>query len=481
MPRKKAKFFDQFIASRKPTNYALGLLLFVALVFGGASRDNPTSLLVITSTACIAGLLALFTGKDRAWPKLAQIPFLLGAALIGLILLQLLPLPQFIWSALPERDLVAENVQLLGLTSPMLPLSLAPTDGLISLVWLLSPFLVFLLGLQVEWNQLARHSRTIVPFVAVCSVLLGLGQVFDGAQSPLYPYEISSRGLASGLFANANHQALLLVMTLPLLAAAAGRFHQQNKASRTDPSKGIMLLGAGVICILGLVASMSLAGLILAAGALGLSIFAMSVRNDGFDNRKLAIAATTLGTGLIVCHAMPVIAGLIMTEEQAQARLTALTTSLGALPDFLLTGAGLGSFESLVPLYETHDSIGGTFINHAHNDYVEFVLEMGMPGLILLGAGLYWLGRRIWDIWDADTTPSDGARVRKAASLSLLMVVLHSLVDYPLRTPAIACLTALCLALIVSSSKPPHQEPHSSSADENTARPTEPVADHAEL
>jgi hypothetical protein len=40
--------------------------------------------------------------------------------------------------------------------------------------------------------------------------------------------------------------------------------------------------------------------------------------------------------------------------------------------------------------------------------------------------------------------------MRRAASVAIAIIVLHSLVDYPLRTTATAAVAALCLAVMIS-------------------------------
>lgn len=60
--------------------------------------------------------------------------------------------------------------------------------------------------------------------------------------------------------------------------------------------------------------------------------------------------------------------------------------------------------------------------------------------------GLAWILWRTVRVWRAGEEES--ARLGRAASVALGVVCLHSLVDYPLRTGAIACLAALCLVFL---------------------------------
>ena len=108
-------------------------------------------------------------------------------------------------------------------------------------------------------------------------------------------------------------------------------------------------------------------------------------------------------------------------------------------------GAGLGSFRSVYQLYESRDQISTTYVIHAHNDYVELALELGVAGILLIVAFLVWYGRAVWRAW----RHTDGGIYARAASIVTAAILVHSLVDFPLRTAAISAAFAMCLALLV--------------------------------
>jgi putative inorganic carbon (HCO3(-)) transporter len=68
--------------------------------------------------------------------------------------------------------------------------------------------------------------------------------------------------------------------------------------------------------------------------------------------------------------------------------------------DFPLTGMGMNMFRRLVHLMYPMFLIGPNFdVAHAHNEYLQAALDLGIPGLVAFGA-LYlaalWMLRRIW-------------------------------------------------------------------------------------
>ena len=88
--------------------------------------------------------------------------------------------------------------------------------------------------------------------------------------------------------------------------------------------------------------------------------------------------------------------------------------------------------------------IGTTFVNHAHDDLLELLIETGVFGAAALACFLRWYAQRCWQLWS-------GARddvTRLAASTAIGVVLAHSLVDYPLRTAAMSAMIALACALL---------------------------------
>lgn len=108
----------------------------------------------------------------------------------------------------------------------------------------------------------------------------------------------------------------------------------------------------------------------------------------------------------------------------------------------------------MYPLYENPWRVTQTYAVHAHNDYLEGALELRLAGILLV---LLFLG-----LWGTAVC-GPGARPHPApftleAAISSTTILIHSLVDFPLRTAAIAACFGVCLALLV---------------DHRTARPRE--------
>src|SRR4051794_28932758 len=96
-------------------------------------------------------------------------------------------------------------------------------------------------------------------------------------------------------------------------------------------------------------------------------------------------------------------------------------------------------------MYEDHDRLDmDEIVNHAHDDYLEIALETGVPGVILLLLFLVWWLRASWRTW----TAPEADPYASAAVIASAAILIHSLVDFPLRTAAISTCFAMCLALM---------------------------------
>ena len=72
-----------------------------------------------------------------------------------------------------------------------------------------------------------------------------------------------------------------------------------------------------------------------------------------------------------------------LADETRSHFIRMLVTTARAIHDFMPWGSGLGSFRGVYHLYESRDQITTTYVNHAHDDYIEIALELGVAGVLL--------------------------------------------------------------------------------------------------
>ena len=119
-------------------------------------------------------------------------------------------------------------------------------------------------------------------------------------------------------------------------------------------------------------------------------------------------------------------------------------------------GSGLGTFPVIYPLFENSQYLTPTYVNHAHNDYLEFVFETGLIGAGLITLFVAWWVWRSIAVWRAERTV--GATWQRAASIVIGVMILHSIVDYPLRTPAILVMFAFYALVLGCDAGPPTRD-----------------------
>lgn len=361
----------------------------------------------------------------------------LGGLWIALVLLQLVPLPPAIWSNLPGRTPAVEGFLLRGEPLPWLPLSLTPTATLDILPVIAVP-LGIVAGMLLLGAYRARWCIAALSAGAAVSILLGALQISQGGPY-LYPHV--NVGVATGLFANGNHQATLLLTSIPFLAALVGRERRgSNARSSAALSRRLIAAGALAVVLLGIALNQSLATIGLLAPVL-LASAALVIPKAGRGARLIGGSALGL---LVLGAALAVFSEAGSNSSSFTSRSEIYGVTLAALRDTFPAGIGLGAFESYYRLYENPALVDSWFINHAHSDPLEWLLETGLPGALLLAALIGWWAVQALRLWRAEQRDP----VALAATIASAAILGHSLVDYPLRDAAIQAVFALCLAFM---------------------------------
>ncbi len=368
-------------------------------------------------------------------------------AMVALVLVQLIPLPPAIWSMLPGREMVVRGFALLGQPLPWLPLSLTPYDTMASALWLLPPLAIIAAILRVGayrelWLSIA------LGLAAFAGVLLGVLQVTSANvfDSPWYLYAITNNGMATGFFANSNHMATLLIVTIPFMVALLGVKRRGRRLVQQEAGRYAILGGALLVLLVGLALNPSTAGFGLGIAVLAASLLIRSPISGRLARWGMVAVILLAIAAVIAVFATPLESRIAAAgaDQSVSTRATSFSTSLSALSDTFPAGSGSGSFNSIYPAYEDPDRIDRYYVNHVHNDYIELVLETGLAGLLLILIFLlWWLGRAI-AIWRAPIID----HFARAATIASAAMLAHSLVDFPLRTSAIAAVFAMTVALM---------------------------------
>ena len=400
---------------------ALCILLVLAFVLGGGARGDIQSLMVLRPAA----IMLLFYGVSRlqvAHLRENRFLFAMALAVLGLLILHLLPLPPALWSRLPQRELVVAIDRAADLGELWRPLSLAPGATLNAFYAAMAPLAALVLGVQLDPRE---RGWLLLPIIGLggLSALLALAQMAGGAENFLRFYRVTNENAALGLFANRNHQALLLAALLPMIAvyASARARGRERRGARMLPA---ILAGAALIPLV--LVTGSRAGLILAAMAL-LLIPAVLVAGGGEgagnglpDRRRelpRSMIIVTVVSGLVV---LTLALGrgiaferLLETSPESDMRFLIMPTLTAMIAAYLPLGSGLGSFAPVYQLHEPDTLLDPSFTNHAHNDWLELALTGGIPAIALLLAGMLAYSLRVRWLFSRRAQPSPQLRMAR--------------------------------------------------------------------
>ena len=456
--RHRAPGTRRSLADLFPVNLAFGpprrlwgttaAVLCLSFLFGGGTTQGLRSDALIGLASLV--LIAL-AAQEAEIPHEARWPIRLTACVVVLMVIQLIPLPEAIWTLLPGRQPIVAAYQTADIPLVWQPLSLDPGATWRALLSLLPPAAVFLAVVQL--NSRSRRSLSLL-FVAFAflSVLVGLAQLMLGPGNPLYLFPFTNEGSSVGFFANRNHYAAFLYAVVPLAGAwVVGLL----PGSERHLLWAIAFLLVDAALLLGIGMSQSRAGLVLGCLA-GLAGFLL-MRPGTESTRRLAFGAIAavllIAVGLVVTFGLAGILRRLDTGAVADSRIVFAATTATASATFQPLGSGFGTFQAVYQGFERPEDLIPFFANHAHNDWLEIWLEGGWLAAGLALAFLVWFGHaavRLWRGGDEGWSEIDRALARSAA-VSVALLMLHSTVDYPLRTTAILCTFAFACGLMIEA------------------------------
>ncbi len=427
------------------------IYLLACLIFGGSAQGVLQNMLLQLAGL---GIIAWVSVAGEPLPRSARLLLLILIAALVVVTLQLIPLPPSLWANGP-RERIAEGYAILGRPAPWLPMSLAPYRTLDSLLGLIPPLAVFCAILRLGAFRASWLAAALLTG-ALAGVLLGaLQMISPGLTAPWYLYPETNRGVAVGFFANANHMADLLVATLPFVAAlaAAGRSRNVQRYSALL----VILTCVAIALVAGIALNASLAGYALAVPALAASFLIVAPPSRNLRLPMAIVAGLTL-LAAIGAISMTSIGNSPIERDamgSVQSRTQILRTTGRAIAQTMPFGSGLGSFLNVYRLNENPDHVTPEYVIHAHNDYAELMLELGMAGIALILAFLAWWAGAAKSAWRT----GGGGSYARAASIASAAILVHSLVDFPLRTAAMSASFAMCLALLIDRRPAQRRDP----------------------
>lgn len=445
-------------------------------------NSNRLERVLVASVLILLVWLPLPLGSNRDWSMG------LLAALVGLI--------GCVWGVALWRNALPASKAL----RPALPMFvlLLSSQAWVAVQWLGgltvdvgATFQYLMLGLAYSLLFLMVvslfHTRRRLTLLLSVVVISGTFQAFYGAFMTLSDSEglLASMGfghaeVTSGTYVNRNHLAGYLEMTLAcgiglLLALRDGQpFRWVNLLELLMGPKARLRL-ALVVMVIALVMTRSRMGNMAFFASLMVvgAVFILLNREHRLRN-GLILASLVLIDMLVISQyfgfdrlrdrLVETRLNDVVVEGQVVQRANEIRDDVFAytvplMMDKPLVGQGAGSFEAVFPRYAGEDV--RNHFDHAHNDYIQFVIEYGLIGTLPLAAFvLLALWRALQALWRRESLYRSG--VGFGAAMGIVAIGIHSSVDFNLQIPAnAASFVALCAIAVLANQ---HSNPRRRSA-----------------
>ncbi len=405
-----------------------------AVVAYGAVHQPVVALfyVLVTLIGIMWAVDSLVTGELRYSTSLLQVP-VLGAAVYGLV--QVIPFGS-----------VAETA---GVADVPRTISLDPFATSVSALHFFALFVFFAVTLTVFTT--GSRLRRMVAAITISGFVYAFYAILQSVLSPDLIYGIYDAGLAQpfGSFVNRNNFAAIMEITiaLPLGLMFVGAVAKDKR-----------LLYVTAIALMGvaLVLSGSRGGLV----AMFAQIIVLVLMTAEFKKGRALAAKLVLSAALVAA----IVGGSIfvggessLTRIAESGQTADVTTNRGhiwsvtlrTIADAMPLGTGLGAYSVA---YTRHDTYSGMErVEQAHNDYLQVVSDAGVPGALLGLLFLFLLIRLGLRAVKIENTYRRG--VGLGAFAACFAILVHSIFDFVLHTPAVAVMFLIAVATLTAAFK----------------------------
>ncbi len=153
----------------------------------------------------------------------------------------------------------------------------------------------------------------------------------------------------------------------------------------------------------------------------------------------ISILLLVLGFGSILGFDT-IVKKFALLDATGRGRIRLWEASLSIIKDYPWTGSGLESYRFLSPVYLEYFP-GTVLYDRAHNEYIELIIELGIPmAMVLFLWIMYLMIRAIRHLWKIRQAPFAQIRSSSLVGITSLASIagflLHGAVDFAWRLPA---------------------------------------------
>lgn len=429
-----------------PAVLPLSLFVIASALLGGGPGGWSAGFAL---WSVIALVMLVATGLTGGFGTFGRLPLIARVAMLGWValpFLQLLPLPPGVWQALPGGELRLAVMREFGMASSWMPLSMSPGDTAYTAAVAIVMMVALLAMLRLSGPQFRVLCWLLVGLVGL-GAAIGVIQ-YGSTGTTLQFYRHAHRASLIGFFANKNHMGLVLACMIPMLYALVLSRPKKSGAASSNASFALVSIAFLIMALI--IATNSRA-------ALGLGLLALlAALVRSFPDRRLhlvggAVAAAAVGALLIAF--VPTIGSLFdrfgATGEYE--RLDILARAWPVMTEYWRMGAGFGTFAIIYNPTEALSNVAPPYLNQMHNDWLELVVEGGVPMILLqlcsIAAVIAGLAG-YWRLSQGRARTSEEVLLAWAGLIIVLLFGLHSIVDYPGRRIASLLVLMFGLAMV---------------------------------
>lgn len=418
-------------------SFLLLIVVFSPLIYGGITPFPSFIIQSISFSGAALFLVNIFFRRNIA---IAKPGIIILGLFIGLILLQLLPLPQAVVNVLSWGSFLAYR-EFSFVSGWFYRLTVCPDSTVKMLLQVLSYFSVFFLAANTLDNE-SKIKRVLIVII-ITGFLLSLYGIFFKLAT------IASGSNSFSTFVNRNHFAAYLEMIIPLAISLI--FIIKRRPIRFILSFGVLAM------FFALFLTSSRAGI--------LSLFIAFVALFLLLRRKVNPTKLVV----VFCSLLMLSLGILLWSDNNPAvnytinkfkilnepvkaysgRLVFIKDSLVIIKDFPFLGTGLGTFGDIYQKYSTINEKSSSYLvrsDFAHNEPVQLLVETGLLGFVLLSVFLFTIFKSTVVLWRTRRN-TFSVFLGAGCCVSLLAAFLHSLLDFTMHVPANALLFLIILAI----------------------------------
>jgi len=314
-----------------------------------------------------------------------------------------------------------------------------------------------------------ERQRALLISIALVATLLSIwvtstavvGLVNDGSYTHV-----------TGSFVNKNHFAAFLNMGIAaavgiILSAGLSERRSENRqgvssfiVARLMDWRWHMVVYLSVL-IITLLFSMSRGAwmALIMSMLIVLVVIHNSKHNREWSFSTFVMLISVVGLTMLLAGGEVLIQRMSELGQDAVSRQGIWKITVAIIKDFPLFGVGAGNYQYIYPSYD--NGVVSSYVDHAHNDYLQLLAEQGVVSVMLLGLVIIrCLGSAVKTIRYSHNMISSAFAA--SALLGCSVMLLHGIVDFNFYIPSNAVYFFVFLAMAHMAGFPAHSEAHRS-------------------